>query len=135
MVNKKHNKYKRVLFGALPVVHINATLEMDLEAGNVVMSANAQKHAANKHPEFTQCLAFASVVLANPLYLGDDTRNPGKIEIIGRPPLLGSAMLIAVEIAKDKRGNYNVTSIYKLKNETVENRKANGHLKIALSKK
>lgn len=133
--NKKTNKYQPIAFGALPVDYINVTLGMELEVGNVVMSANAQKHAANKHPEFSQCLAFVSAILASPLYLGDDLQNDGKIEIIGKPHLLGFAMLIAVEVRRDKKGHYNISSVYSLPEDRIQNRKEKGYLKIAVNKK
>ncbi|WP_375273466.1 hypothetical protein [Methylorubrum thiocyanatum] len=79
---------------------INLTLGLDLDPGPVILSRNAQKHALSSHPvEYPLCLPHVAAVVADPLYLGDDFKNGGKIEMIGRVPALGSFLLVAVTIS------------------------------------
>lgn len=127
--------FNRVVFGPIPVDLVEVTLEMELEPGNVVMSVGAQKHAYDQHPaEFWSCYPHIASIIANPLYLGDDHKNPDKIEFIGRPPGLGQAVLVAVELILDGDGCYNVCSFYPILERKVEKRKAKGFLKVARRK-
>lgn len=118
-----------LFFGPLPVETINPTLDLELDTGSVVLSINAQKHASKRHPkEYGRCLPVVANVIAYPLYLGDDLKNPGKIELVGRPPALGSPLLVAVDMAPDADGNYNVVSFYPISEAKVQNRRDKGHL-------
>lgn len=131
-MNNFKNSFRPLNFGLLPVDHIKATLEIDLEVGEVVMSANAQKHASRRHfSDYNLCLPFIAGVLADPLYLGDDFNNSGKIEVIGRPHRLGQPLLIAVEITKDDKGQYNLVSFYPVSDVKIQNRRQKGFLKVA----
>src|SRR6266540_3841336 len=103
------NMYTPLLFGDIPVDAIRFTLGIELDAGEVTMSANAQRHAARRHPnDYGRCLPCVSSVIASPLYLGDDFRNGGAVEFVGRPLRLGHPLLIAVEINIDSAGHYNL---------------------------
>ena len=62
---------------------------------------------------------------------GDDVRNSGKIEFVGRPPGLGTPLLIAVVITPDAHGRYNIASFYPVSEGKVQSRKQKGFLKIA----
>jgi hypothetical protein len=136
MPRRRRRGPKRLLFGELPVDVINNTLDLELEPGKVSMSANAQVHAARKHPkDFARCQPHVAGVIADPLYLGDDERNAGKIEMVGKPPGLGEPLLVAVEIELDERGHYNVASFYPLAEWKIQARKEKGHLRIAKPKK
>lgn len=74
----KREKRKELLLGPLPVAKINAVLETELVAGDVVFSVGAQVHAERRHPkEFLLCLPYLSGIVTDPLYIGDDHKNPG----------------------------------------------------------
>lgn len=124
---------ERLIFGQLPVRTIQKTLHLELEPGPTVMSSNAQIHAARRHPsDFPRCLPHVASVVNSPLYLGDDYRNPGKIELISRIPVLGSGLLIAVEVSQDGGGNYNVVSIYPIADARIASRREKGFLRNAI---
>jgi phage-Barnase-EndoU-ColicinE5/D-RelE like nuclease3 len=116
-------KFVQLHLGPLPIDIINATLSMELEPGPVVFSAPAQQHAYRRHPEdFQNCLPFAGSVVANPLMVGDDYRNPGKIELVSRVQSLGSGLLVAIAVEMDPLGQYHVTSLYPISYAKIERR-------------
>lgn len=122
--------------GPLPVEIVNRTLEMELEPGPVILSRGAQKHALSSHPvEYPLCLPHVAAVIANPLYLGDDFKNGGKIEIIGRVAAIGSFMLVAVTIERDETGCYHVCSFYPITEKKIQPRRERGFLRIAVSRR
>lgn len=130
----KKKKYipPKIILGDLPVAQINTTLTMELEAGGVVMSGRAQLHAAKNHKDdYSRCLPHIAAIVTNPLYIGDDFKNPGKIEMISRVPAIGSAILVAVNIQRDRSGDYNVSSFYPIDEKKVGSRLDKGFLKIA----
>ena len=118
--------------GPLPVDLINRATGLELEPGNAFLSINAQKHAAKRHPlDYSRGLPHVAAVIANPMYLGDDFNNRGKIELVARIAALGSALLVAVEITTDHHGRYNVTSFYPIAQWKIDSRRYKGHLLIA----
>jgi hypothetical protein len=113
-------RFVQLQLGELPATCINRTLGLELEAGLVVFAQNAQLHAYRRHPDdFARCLPFIGAVVANPLYVGDDFRNPGKIELISRVPSLGSALLVALTIERDAVGQYHVASFYPISEDRI----------------
>lgn len=119
----------------MPIETINLTMEMELEPGDVVLSKGAQVHALSRHPdEYPLCLPHVAAVVANPLYVGDDFKNPGSIELIGRVPAIGSFMLVAVTIARDEAGRYNVCSFYPITDKKIQPRRERGFLRVARHK-
>lgn len=120
------------LFGSLPVESINAALALELEEGEVVMSVNAQKHAQRRHPvDYARCFPHVAAVVTGPLYVRDDFRNDGKIEMVGRPVGFPDWLLVAVEISLDEQGRYNVVSFYPISDKKVQDRKGSGHYRRA----
>lgn len=118
------------LFGPLPVEGINAALKLELDPGDVVMSIRAQKHAQNRHPvDYARCFPHVASIVTGPLYVRDDFKNSDKIEMVGKAAGLPDWLLVAVEIAVDEEGRYNVTSFYPISEQKIENRKQSGHLK------
>jgi len=115
----------------LPVDGINFTLGTQLDAGVAVFSRAAQTHAARRHAAEYPIIAphIASIVL-NPLYVGDDLRNAGKIELIGRVPSLAIFALIAVSVELDQLGRYHIASLYPVSREKIEGRREKGFLKV-----
>lgn len=111
-------------FGSLPVDAINRTLDLELDAGGVMMPVNAQKHVQKKRPgDYARCFPHIAAVIANPLYLEDDYKNEGKIALVGAPEALGHALLVAVEVSRDANGNYAVTSFYPVGESTIADRR------------
>lgn len=130
------SSFTRIDFGPLPHELVNDTLGYELEPGEVGMSANAQRHALERHQdEFWDCRPHIADIIARPLYLGDDFRNSGKIEFVGRPASLGTPLLIAVVITPDAHGRYNIASFYPVSEAKVQSRTEKGFLKIARRKK
>ena len=126
---KKTKIPPQLKFGPLPVDRINKTTGLELEPGEAVMSGNAQKHAARRHPkDYAKTQPHVAQVIASPLYIGDDARNPGKIELVGRIPALGTGLLVAVEITPDGDGNYNITSFYPVSEKKISDRRQKNHL-------
>ena len=120
-------------FGAFPVALVNRLLRLELEPGGTVMSAGAQPHARRRHGEdYSRSLPHVAGVINSPLYIGDDFRNAGKIELVGRPPGWDDeALLIAVEIIRDAGGNYNIVSCYPISETKVQSRREKGRLASA----
>ena len=103
---------------------------MELDSGAVVMSGRAQLHAAKRHPkDYSRCVGHIAAIVTNPLYIGDDFKNPGNIEMISRVPAAGSAILVAVNIEMDKKGDYNVASFYPISEAKINKRLDKGFLK------
>ena len=119
-------------FGAMPVDAISFTLGHELGYGEVVFSGRAQLHASRKHPDdYSRVLPHVAAIVSDPLFLGDDFKNPGKIEMIGKIPSQGDYLLVAVTVEKDQNQFYNITSIYVLSEKKVEGRRQKGRLHIA----
>lgn len=130
-IKKKKKPFVPLDFGPLPVDIINDLLGLEIEEGEVRMSINAQKHAARRHPDdYSRCMPHVASILERPLYIGDDFRNPGAIELIGRVSALGGPMLVAVEVEKDGDGYYNVRSFYPIGDGKIQARREKKHLKI-----
>lgn len=136
MTRKNSRLPAPLYFGCLPVAQINLALQLELEAGDAVMSGRAQLHASRRHGEdYCRALPHVASVLANPLYFGDDFRNKGKIEIVGRPQGWGEHLLVAVDVVQDAAGRYHVTSIYPISAQKVEARREKSHLVSAFTLK
>lgn len=120
-----------LVYGELPTEQINAALGLELDPGEVVMSGRAQLHAAKNHPDdYSRLQPHVASVLRAPLYAGDDFKNEGKIELIGRIPSLNENVLVAVQVEKDHAGKYNVVSFYPVSEEKITNRRLKGRLSI-----
>lgn len=132
MTKRPRSKNPDLILGPLPCEIINRVLGYELDEGEVVLSGGAQVHANRQHPEDYPLLQphVASIVTA-PLYVGDDLRNHGKIELVGRVRSIQAVVLVAVNIEADANGNYQVMSFYKISEAKVENRRQKGHLKSA----
>lgn len=121
---------KALDLGQLPVEAINRTLNMELNAGSVKISAAAQVHAKSRHADdFGRCFPYLVQIIANPLYVRDDFRNDGKIELVGNPVGLEEWLLVAVTISLDANGCYNVVSFYPISEGKVIKRRESSHLR------
>ncbi|WP_346347453.1 hypothetical protein [Bradyrhizobium sp. dw_411] len=116
---------------ALPCDTVNCTIETELEAGEVILSRAAQAHAERRHPvDYPLCLPHLAVVVADPLYIGDDLQNEG-IELIARVPAIGEFVLVAVNIVPDASGRYHIASFYMVSEKKIASRREKGYLKVA----
>jgi hypothetical protein len=136
MSKRRGSRLVDLALGPIPADVINLTLGLELDPGPVILSRGAQKHALSSHPaEYPLCLPHVAAVIANPLYLGDDFRNGGKIEMIGRVPALGSFLLVAVTIEQDSAGRYSVCSFYPISEKKIQPRRERGYLRVAIVKR
>ena len=123
------------MLGPLPVDSINRTLGHDLSPGDVIFTVAAQRHVLRNHPEdYPRCLPHVRNVVQHPHYLGDDLKNPGKIEMVSRVPALGTGLLVALVIEPDAHGRYGVSSCYPISEKKIENRRQKGFLIISKTK-
>lgn len=132
---KRSEQYFRkksdIILGPLPVNILNKVLGLELEEGSVVVTGATQKHAQKRHPnEYDILLPHLASIIRNPLYVGDDFKNQGKIEIIGKPKGLAQFALIALSIRRDQHGHYHVVSFYPVSAMKITNRKEKGFLHI-----
>jgi hypothetical protein len=118
MASNKKNRAISLLLGPFPAETINRTLLTELEPGDAVLTAGVQKHVLREHPnDFAWCLPHVATVVTNPLYVGDDFKNPGYIEMISRVPGQKTGLLVAVCIKVNGEGQYEVRSFYPVRNE------------------
>ncbi len=130
MTKKVRLRLESYVFGELPVQAINTALDLELESGRAVMSVRAQKHAQRRHPpDYARCFPHVAAVITSPLYVRDDFINEGKLELVGRPVGLADYLLVAVELALDDQGRYNVVSFYPVSEAKVQKRRESGHLR------
>lgn len=130
-MNKK-NKLFDVLPGDIPDDLIYDTLGIEVDPGQVKFSAPAQKHAHLRHPQDVPLIIpHLSQVISDPMYMGDDFKNPGKIEFVRFiPGTGGKSALIAITVEKnDKDGFYHVCSSYLITQSEVDRKRDKGILK------
>ena len=122
--------------GPMPCKAVNATIDLELDDGIVVMSGRAQIHASRKRPaDYSKCLPHIAAIVCNPLYIGDDIKNRDKIEFIGRIRSIDEVILVAVSVLRDGAGKYHVATFYPISEAKVTSRLGKGFLKIARLKK
>lgn len=131
---KKGNSFD-IFPGDAPVVIINRTLELEMEIGPVKFSVPAQRHAYKGHPtDVPVIVPHLSQILTNPLYLGNDLKNSGKIELVGR--ILGhqGGALVSLTVEMNENdGHYHVCSTYLISQSELDKKRSRGILKIARS--
>jgi hypothetical protein len=121
-----------LVIGAIPSMAINRALGLELADGSVVLSRGAQRHALKRHPkDYALCLPHLSVIVTSPLYVGDDFKNSGKIELVGRLRAAAISILVAVNVERNARGQYQIASFYPVSEDKIENRRRRGFLKPA----
>jgi hypothetical protein len=121
-------------FGPLPVDLINAILGTELEPGNARLSAKAHEHMATDHPaDYPIWIEVLAQAIAAPTFIGQapgHSRNFEMIRRIGLPD--GRAVLVAIGLEPDARGDYRVRSCYLIEPAKVESRRQQGRLKAVL---
>lgn len=117
--------------GRFPDHIVYRTLQIEADPGEVIFSVPAQKHANGNHPgDAAVIIPHLSQVIEDPMYVGDDTRNPGKIELVRMiPGAGGKSALIAVTVEPDDRGVYNICSSYLITQSEVDKKRQKGVLK------
>lgn len=117
----------------MPTDMLWRTLELELEEGEIVFTRGAQRHAYDRHPDdFALAFEHFQQIVTNPLYVGDDLNNVGKIEFVGRVPVEGGLVhiLVAVTVELDRQGRYHVVSFYRVSDAKVQGRRKKGFLKL-----
>jgi hypothetical protein len=122
--------------GNFPDDIVYKTLGIEAEPGPVIFSVPAQDHANKNHPGDAELIVpHLSQVIEDPTYVGDDYRNPGKIELVRMiPGTGGKSALIAVTVEQDENGLYNVCSSYLITQSEVDKKRSKGILKNVMKK-
>lgn len=129
----KGPKLYKLLPGNFPDNIVNKTLGIDVDPGEVIFSVPAQNHANKRHPgDAAVIIPHLSQVIEDPMYVGDDFNNAGKIELVRKIPNSdGQSALIAVTVEKDDKGFYNICSSYLITQSEVDKKRSKGILKNA----
>lgn len=129
--NKKKKASQSDFFEGLPVDAINKVLGIEMDPGSVELSAGARRHAESRHPgDVPLILPHLAGIVRSPLYVGDDHRNPGKIEIVGRIPGQHGGALVAIELEDfDHNGTYNICSMYLITQRKIDKKREDKILK------
>jgi hypothetical protein len=133
MAKHSPSKTPDLIIGPMPVAAVNKTLGTEIEAGQVILTRGAQRHANKRHPQdYPKCLPHLASVIANPRYIGDDHSNSG-IEIWGYVGSLQSLVLVAIELIPDKAGRYQIASFYMVSEKKAQSRREKGYLKVVIA--
>ncbi len=128
--------YPAVDLGPLPVDLINAALNTELEPGYARLSRTAHRHMATDHAaDYPVCIAEIAATIAAPTFIGqapEHGRNFEMVRRIGRAD--GSAVLVAIGLEPDDRGDYRVRTCYLLEAGKVEDRRRQGRLKLVIAR-
>ncbi len=129
------NRFQAIDLGPLPVEAINAALHTELEPGQARLSVTAHKHIADKHPDvYALVMMHLADAIADPTYIGQAPEHGSNIELVKRLRMAdGSALLIAIGLEPDDRGDYRVRTGYTIDAAKVEARRLAGYLKMARS--
>ena len=132
----KGSKLFKLRPGKCPDDIVYRTLEIEADPGEVIFSVPAQKHANKRHPGDAQFIVpHLSQVIEDPMYVGDDFRNPGKIELVRMIPNTGGkSALIAVTVEPDEDGVYNICSSYLITQSEVDKKRDKGILKNVINR-
>jgi hypothetical protein len=83
-------KKKVTIIGALPVDLVCTTLDVELEPGDVILTARAEQHIAKDHPAdyaiVMQCLPAA---IASPTYIGQSPHHGANLKWFAASQLRG----------------------------------------------
>lgn len=117
--------------GKFPDNIVHKTLGIDVDPGEVIFSAPAQSHANKRHPgDAALIIPHLSQVIEDPMYVGDDFNNVGKIELVRMIPYSGGqSALIALTVEMDDKGFYNICSSYLITQSEVDKKRNKGILK------
>jgi hypothetical protein len=108
--------------GPCPHELINRTLDLEIEAGNVVLSVRAEDHIKRDHPaDYAVVMASLAQVGSNPGYIGQAPHHADNIEMVRRIVTddTQSIVLVAIRLERNYYGNYNVVSAYCIREEQI----------------
>jgi hypothetical protein len=128
-------KYAPIRVGDLPVDKINKALGVELDAGEVWVSAHAHRHIAQDHPDiYDEIIAAIFEIVTAPLYVGQDPRHGENFYVVRRLPESAARPfgLVAIGFEKGPSGVYNVRTAYGINQDTVDKRRAAKRLHMAL---
>lgn len=126
-----NKRYAQILLGALPVELINATLDVELEPGDAIITSRAHRHIALDHPEdYAAVMTYIHLLIVQPTYIGQSPHHGDAFEMVRRVIVPGQdeIILAAINFDRNDRGNYNVKSAYRLKESEVTRRIQLRHL-------
>ncbi|WP_207458082.1 hypothetical protein [Azospirillum sp. SYSU D00513] len=131
MSNKKPRLgHETLILGPMPIRAINAALALELDEGLAVLIPAIRLHVLRRHPEdYERLLPHVASVITAPQFIGDDFKNPGKVELIARVPAAGGPLLVAVDLTMNQHGQYEVRSFYPVAEEKIQGRLSKGYLK------
>ena len=125
------NHIYKIYPGELPIEDIYNTLGIEVEAGQVVFSEPAQRHALRRHPHDIPIITpHLSGIIESPMYMGDDLNNPGKIELVSRIPGRRGGALVAVSVEPNEDGFYHICSAYLISDSELDKKKHKQILKF-----
>lgn len=114
---------------ALPVDLINRTLGTELAKGDAWLSAVAHQHFAEDHADdYAICFSSLAEIIENPTWLGQAITHSANFELVSRIVGIDRIVLVAIRLQPNKYGNYNVVSVYCIKQETVDARRRSRRL-------
>ncbi len=125
--------YPALDLGPLPVDLINATLGTELEPGRARLSSTAHRHMADDHPaDYQICIAALKAdAITAPTFIGQDPSHGGNFVLVKRVGLPdGRAVLVAIGLEPNDRGDYSVRTSYLIPQRTINARRGAGRLKI-----
>jgi hypothetical protein len=127
----KKNRIYNVFPGSLPVDDIYSTLGIDVDAGDVIFTVPAQRHALRRHPQDVPVITpHLSGIIESPMYMGDDLRNPGKIEFVSKIRGHSGGALVAIAVEKNTDGYYHICSAYLISDSEFDKKKSKRILKF-----
>ena len=124
-------RLKVLVLGPLPVDLINRTLGTELDPGDAILTANADRHIEKDHfTDYVLVKSSLALVIEEPTYIGQSPRHAGSFELVRRVvgPNGIDIVLAAVTLTRNEFGNYNVHSAYRLTEEKVTARIRRRHL-------
>ena len=118
-------RYLPIDLGPLPVELINATLGTELEPGRVRLSTQAHRHIAEDHPDdYTTCIAALPDAITTPSFIGQGPGHTRNFEMVRRVARAdGQAVLVAIGLEVDDKGEYRVRSCYLISADKVDERR------------
>jgi hypothetical protein len=122
---------RTIHLGPLPSDLINKTLGTEMDAGDAVLTARAQDHIEQDHPDdFALVMHCIELVIKDPTYIGQSPHHGGEFEMVRYVKMAGSdgTVLAAISLTPNDFGNYNVHSAYTISQARVDRRIARGHL-------
>lgn len=132
-------KKKPIKFGPFPHEMVERTLEIELAAGGVYCSAQAQIHIEKKHPgDSPLILQHMKRIVEAPTWVGQSPRHNDSIEFVKRIKVQeqeeGGVVireyhaLLAVSLERDQYGDYRIESGYTISEEDVTPRRLKNRL-------